>query len=82
MATSVGLREFRASLAEYVASDAPVAVTKHGRTVGFFIPVKQDLRAEIAAFKASAAKLDDLLIGKDLDDVLAEFDAARRAARA
>ena len=80
MAT-VGLREFRASLAEYVASDAPVAVTRHGHTVGFFIPVKQDLAAEIAAFKDAAAKLDELLADEDLDAVLTDFDAERRKAR-
>jgi len=34
----VGIREFRAGLAEFIASDTPVAVTRHGQTVGYFIP--------------------------------------------
>lgn len=36
-ATKVGIREFRADLAEYIAASTPVAVTRHGQTVGFFI---------------------------------------------
>ena len=32
---SVGIREFRAGLAEFIDSKQPVAVTRHGQTVGF-----------------------------------------------
>ncbi len=39
-AIKVGIREFRADLAEYIASSTPVAVTRHGQTVGYFIPAK------------------------------------------
>jgi len=35
--TKVGIREFRSDLAEYIASSTPVAVTRHGQTVGYFI---------------------------------------------
>jgi hypothetical protein len=35
--TKVGIREFRSDLAEYTASSKPVAVTRHGQTVGYFI---------------------------------------------
>ena len=38
-ATKVGIREFRADLAEHIAASSPVAVTRHGQTVGYFIPV-------------------------------------------
>lgn len=37
-ATKVGIREFRADLAGYIAASSPVAVTRHGQTVGYFIP--------------------------------------------
>ena len=37
-ATKVGIREFRAGLADYTDADAPVAMTRHGQTVGYFIP--------------------------------------------
>ena len=38
-ATKVGIREFRADLAEHIAASSPVAVTRHGQTAGYFIPV-------------------------------------------
>ena len=69
-ATKVGIREFRAALADYIDADAPVAVTRHGQTVGYFIPAKSDRQADVAALRAAAAKLDALL---DLDE--AEVDA-------
>jgi len=51
-ATKVGIREFRAALADYIDADAPVAVTRHGQTVGYFIPIKGDRTAEVATLKA------------------------------
>lgn len=39
MATSVGIREFRDGLADYIAAAEPVEVTRHGVTVGWFIPI-------------------------------------------
>ena len=36
----VGIREFRADLAGFIASSTPVAVTRHGQTVGYFIPTQ------------------------------------------
>jgi PHD/YefM family antitoxin component YafN of YafNO toxin-antitoxin module len=38
----VGMREFRDKLASYLLeSEAPVAITRHGDTVGYFIPVRR-----------------------------------------
>lgn len=48
-ASKIGIREFRADLACFVDADAPVAVTRHGRTLGYSIPVKQDRVADAAA---------------------------------
>jgi len=60
-ATKVGIREFRAGLANCIAADEPVAVTRHGQTAGYFIPARGDRDAEAAALRAAASKLDDLL---------------------
>ncbi|MDO5092231.1 MAG: hypothetical protein Q4D79_02235 [Propionibacteriaceae bacterium] len=84
MATSrVGVREFRAGLAEYVDSDEPVIVTRHGQTVGFFIPVKQDRAADVAALREAGAKLDALLqlTEDEVSEMVADFKARRKAAR-
>ena len=45
MALTVGVREFRQDLADYIDGDEPVTVTRHGRRVGVFIPTRGD-RAE------------------------------------
>ena len=81
MATTVGIRQFRAGLAEYLDSDEPVAITRHGRTVGYFIPTRSDRVAEVASLRAAAATLDELLASKgvDPDEVVAEYAATRRA---
>ncbi|MBV8503497.1 MAG: type II toxin-antitoxin system Phd/YefM family antitoxin [Paucibacter sp.] len=77
----VGIREFRAGLAEFIASDTPVAVTRHGQTVGYFIPTHRQSEADVVALKNAAAELDRLLASKavDIGEVAAEFKAARKA---
>lgn len=82
--TKVGIREFRADLAEYIASSTPVAVTRHGQTVGYFIPTQGQVDADIAALKTASKTLDKLLEaqGVDVDSVAADFKAARRSANA
>jgi antitoxin (DNA-binding transcriptional repressor) of toxin-antitoxin stability system len=80
-ATKVGIREFRASLSDFVDSDAPIAVTRHGHTVGYFIPVKEDRTADVAALRAAGEKLDALLKLSDdaVDAAIDDFTQLRRA---
>ncbi|MDP2065106.1 MAG: type II toxin-antitoxin system Phd/YefM family antitoxin [Burkholderiaceae bacterium] len=82
--TKVGIREFRADLAEYIASSTPVAVTRHGQTVGYFIPTQGRVEADIAALKKASKTLDKLLEaqGVDTESVVADFKAARKRASA
>ena len=79
-ATKVGIREFRADLAEFIASSTPVAVTRHGQTVGYFIPTQGQAEAEIATLKKASKALDKLLEAKgvDVESVIADFKDARR----
>lgn len=83
MAVTVGVREFRQDLAEYIDGDEPVTVTRHGRRVGVFIPTHGDRAEAIAAYQAATDKLRALMAehGVDEDEVVAEFDAARKARR-
>ena len=80
--TKVGIRQFRAGMAEFIASSTPVAVTRHGQTVGYFIPTQGQADADIAALKQASRVLDQLLAtqGVDLDEVVAEFKAVRKQA--
>ncbi len=78
----VGIREFRADLAEYIALSAPVAVTRHGQTVGYFIPAQGQVDAHVAALKKAGKSLDQLLAARSVDaeEVIAGFKTARRSA--
>jgi hypothetical protein len=39
---SVGVREFRDHATTYLSGPDPVAVSKHGHVIGFYIPVERD----------------------------------------
>ena len=80
--TKVGIREFRSDLAEYIASSTPVAVTRHGQTVGYFIPTHGQVEADLAAWKKARKTLDKLLEthGVDVEAVVSDFKAARKRA--
>lgn len=81
MSMTVGVREFRQGLAEFIDQTEPVTITRHGQTVGLFIPVHRDRKADIAAYAEAAQKANALLTewGMTEDEVVAEFDALRRA---
>jgi antitoxin (DNA-binding transcriptional repressor) of toxin-antitoxin stability system len=82
-ATKIGIREFRAGLADFVDADEPVAVTRHGQTVGYFIPVKQDRTADAATLRAAGEKLDALLklTEDEIDEMVHEYKQLRKAKR-
>lgn len=81
-ATKVGIREFRAGMAEFIASSTPVAVTRHGQTIGYFIPAQGQGEGDTAALKKASKTLDRLLSAKsiDVDEVVGEFKAVRKQA--
>jgi antitoxin (DNA-binding transcriptional repressor) of toxin-antitoxin stability system len=78
--TKVGIREFRTDLAEYISSSTPVAVTRHGQTVGYFIPTQGHVEADISALKKASKTLDRLIEaqGLEVDSVVAEFKLERK----
>lgn len=80
--TKVGIREFRSDLAEYIASSTPVAVTRHGQTVGYFIPTHGQVESDIVALRNASKALDKMLEAQsvDVESVVADFKVARRKA--
>lgn len=38
----IGVREFRDRATQYLAGTDPVAITRHGRVIGFYVPVPVD----------------------------------------
>lgn len=79
--TKVGIREFRAGLAEYIVSDKPVAVTRHGQTVGIFIPTPRALQTDLLALAQASARLRAAmpLSEGEVDALVADFKTERRA---
>ena len=39
---SVGVREFRDHATTYLSGTEPLAVSKHGQVIGFYIPLERD----------------------------------------
>lgn len=39
---SIGVREFRDHATTYLSGSDPVAVSKHGHVIGFYIPLERD----------------------------------------
>jgi antitoxin (DNA-binding transcriptional repressor) of toxin-antitoxin stability system len=78
----VGIREFRATLADYIASDKPIAVTRHGQTVGIFIPIPGPTQADLAALRQASEKLQSVmpLAEREVDALVSDFKGARRTA--
>jgi PHD/YefM family antitoxin component YafN of YafNO toxin-antitoxin module len=81
----VGIREFRDKLATYLLeSEAPVAITRHGDTVGYYIPARRKRSdAERAALREASVRLQQALASAGLseEDVLADFKLWRTAKR-
>jgi antitoxin (DNA-binding transcriptional repressor) of toxin-antitoxin stability system len=81
----IGIREFRAHLSEVIAADRPMAVTRHGQTVGVFIPTRPPVTDEVLArLQVAAAAFAQQMAeaGVAEETLVAEFKAARQAARA
>jgi hypothetical protein len=82
--SKVGIREFRENLASIMDQDKPVAVTRHGETVGFYIPAKRKPKnVDHTALRELGAKVDAMLeaAGVTEDELVAEFEQMRRADR-
>lgn len=74
------MREFRSHLPQYLLTSNPVAITRHGETVGYYIPTKHHAeKSELEELKLAAKHLEKLLISEGLteDELIREFRALR-----
>ena len=81
----IGIREFRENLAGYLEAGTSLAITRHGETLGFFIPAqKRSRKAELEAMRAAAKDLDKMISswGAGEDELMEEYKEIRRTARA
>ena len=80
----VGMREFREELAGYLEAGAPLAIMRHGQTLGYYIPAqKLNRKAELEAMRAAAKDLDEMIAswGAGEDELMEEYKQIRQAAR-
>jgi len=80
----VGMREFREKLAGYLESGTPLAIMRHGQTLGYYIPAqKRSRKAELEAMRAAAKDLDKMIASWSAseDELMQEYKAIRQAAR-
>ena len=80
----IGMREFRENLAGYLESGTPLAITRHGETLGYYVPAqKRNRKAELEAMRAAAKDLDAMIAswGASEEELIEEYKEIRRTAR-
>jgi hypothetical protein len=82
--TKVGIREFRENLSSYLESKTPVAITRHGATIGVYLPTKPTpSQADLEALRAAGEKIQELIAsaGTTEEELLEDFKKLRRERR-
>jgi hypothetical protein len=83
-ATKVGIREFRENLSSYLESRTPVAITRHGATIGISVPTKpKPSEADLEALRAAGEKMQQLIAAARTteEELMADFKTLRRTQR-
>ena len=82
--TKVGIREFRENLSTYLESKTPVAITRHGATIGVYLPTRpKPSQADLEAFRLAGEKIDAMIraAGTNEEELMEDFERVRREAR-
>jgi antitoxin (DNA-binding transcriptional repressor) of toxin-antitoxin stability system len=82
--TRVGIREFRENLSSYLESKTPVAITRHGATIGIFLPTRpRASQADLEAFRVAGEKIQELIAaaGTSEEELMDDFKRLRRERR-
>jgi antitoxin (DNA-binding transcriptional repressor) of toxin-antitoxin stability system len=83
--TRIGIREFRENLATYLESRTPVAITRHGTTIGVYVPTQpKPSQADLEALRVAGEKMRELIAaaGTGEEDLVTDFKRLRRERRA
>lgn len=82
---TVGIREFRDNLATYLLeSDKPLAITRHGDTIGFYLPVRRrPTEEQKRALAEAGARLHQAMeaAGVTEEEIVEDFKRLRRESR-
>jgi antitoxin (DNA-binding transcriptional repressor) of toxin-antitoxin stability system len=82
--TKVGIREFRENLSSYLESNTPVAITRHGATIGIYVPTKpKPSQADLEALRVAGEKMQELIAaaGTTEEKLMEDFTKLRRERR-
>ena len=82
--TKVGIREFRENLSSYLESKTPVAITRHGATIGVYLPTRpKPSQADLEALRAAGEKLDAMIAaaGTSEEELMKDVKKLRREGR-
>ena len=85
MSLRIGMRELREKLSEYLESTVPIEVTRHGQTIGFYIPIpKKPSQSERDALLEAGRRMQEELarLGISEDEVVADFQKWRKSQNA
>lgn len=76
---NVGVREFRDHATAYLSGSEPIAISKHGHVIGFFIPVERDLEQASRALEKLGQTVEKILEETRLseEELAALFDLRR-----
>ncbi len=83
--TKVGIREFRENLASYLESNKPVAITRHGATIGVFVPTRpRPTQADLEAYRVATERMQEMIAaaGTNEEELVEDFKRLRRERRA
>ena len=82
--TKVGIREFRENLSGYLESGTPVAITRHGSTIGIYVPTKpKPDQADLDALRVAGERVRELIAaaGTSEEDLIGDFRKLRQRRR-
>ena len=80
-ATKVGIREFRENLSSFLESKTPIAITRHGATIGIYLPTRpKPSQADLEALRAAGEKLDAMIAaaGTSEEELIEDFKRLRQ----
>jgi hypothetical protein len=83
-ATKVGIREFRENLSSFLESKTPIAITRHGATIGIYLPTRpRPSQADLEALRAAGEKLDAMIAaaGTSEEELMEDFKRLRQENR-
>ena len=79
---TIGVREFREKLAQHLTMGTPLAITRNGFTIGYYIPARPSIADEDRqALTDATQRLHELLEAKGIDpeDLIQDFKELRKS---